>query len=538
MTSSSYIADHLDQPCADKAIRWSRVNAGEQYPDQVPTLSWSVQLSRGDEMMRACFRGMGLMRAVDMVLPEDRARQAIGMRHGRLLANVDVLRDIMDRLPGDAGDALEEHLLGARPMTPQARAEKRTFAVARSMPGALYRSVRDVPLHSKAVKAWWKHWVRRIASEGAPAAREVLGTIVQEQVRDASINGTAAFCQQAIFGMAAEMLSAGPRDLLLKLPSSHMFPEMLFAAAAWSYANGQISRDAVIEEWGYFGASGGDVTSPSIRARPEMLDALQGAYAGSISPREAAERAQGHRAEFIDGLAKSVAPMKRPILRWLLNLSDKLAYSRELGRSIWLQRMDVARCAGAAIGRELASQGLLRDETDAFHLTTEELLQANASDLDGTAAHRKALYEWRQSFDLPNSFAGDPKVIFLDTGHGMESGEDDGDMREELEGIPASAGVARGTARVILSPFEAGAFERGDILVCRFTDPSWTPIMSLAGGIVADIGGALSHGAIIARELGIPAIVNTRRGTRRIPDGAQIEIDGTTGRIAIFEGVE
>jgi len=111
-------------------------------------------------------------------------------------------------------------------------------------------------------------------------------------------------------------------------------------------------------------------------------------------------------------------------------------------------------------------------------------------------------------------------------------------MREELEGIPASAGVARGTARVILSPFEAGAFERGDILVCRFTDPSWTPIMSLAGGIVADIGGALSHGAIIARELGIPAIVNTRRGTRRIPDGAQIEIDGTTGRIAIFEGVE
>src|SRR5690606_38923266 len=107
------------------------------------------------------------------------------------------------------------------------------------------------------------------------------------------------------------------------------------------------------------------------------------------------------------------------------------------------------------------------------------------------------------------------------------------DADRPLAGMPASAGVARGVARVVRNPFEAPHFRRGDILVCHYTDPSWSAVISLAGGIVADIGGALSHGAIVAREMGVPAVVNTRDGTRRIPDGALIEIDGGTGRITL-----
>ncbi len=100
-----------------------------------------------------------------------------------------------------------------------------------------------------------------------------------------------------------------------------------------------------------------------------------------------------------------------------------------------------------------------------------------------------------------------------------------------LRGIAASAGRARGRARVAASPEEGRQLIAGEILVARFTDPGWTPIFPLAAAVVTEIGGMLSHGAVVAREYGIPAVVNVPRVTAALQTGDLIEVDGSTGQI-------
>jgi pyruvate,water dikinase len=100
-----------------------------------------------------------------------------------------------------------------------------------------------------------------------------------------------------------------------------------------------------------------------------------------------------------------------------------------------------------------------------------------------------------------------------------------------LTGVAASRGVVTGVARVILSPSDAGRLQPGEILVTRATDPGWTPAFSVIGGAVLEMGGLLSHGAIVAREYGLPAVVNVAGATRELRDGDRVEVDGTNGRV-------
>ncbi len=102
-----------------------------------------------------------------------------------------------------------------------------------------------------------------------------------------------------------------------------------------------------------------------------------------------------------------------------------------------------------------------------------------------------------------------------------------------LTGSPGAHGSARGRARVLHTITEAGRVGRGDIVVCRYTDPAWTPLFRIAGGIVTETGGVLSHAAIVAREHGIPAVLGVPDATASIPDGSVITIDGTAGSITL-----
>lgn len=96
-------------------------------------------------------------------------------------------------------------------------------------------------------------------------------------------------------------------------------------------------------------------------------------------------------------------------------------------------------------------------------------------------------------------------------------------------------GTVEGIVRVIhdADSDQADDFEPGDILVCRITDPSWAPLLSVAAAVVIDIGGSLSHGAIVARELGIPCVINTVDGSRRLRTGDRVTVDGDTGTVRV-----
>jgi len=103
----------------------------------------------------------------------------------------------------------------------------------------------------------------------------------------------------------------------------------------------------------------------------------------------------------------------------------------------------------------------------------------------------------------------------------------------QLVGVGVSPGVVEGAARVLLDPSE-GELLPGEILVCSITDPSWSSYFLIAAGVVIDIGGPLSHGAIVARELGIPCVINTVDGTRRLRTGDRLRIDGSSGKVEIL----
>jgi pyruvate,water dikinase len=103
-----------------------------------------------------------------------------------------------------------------------------------------------------------------------------------------------------------------------------------------------------------------------------------------------------------------------------------------------------------------------------------------------------------------------------------------------VTGVAASAGRVEGRARVVLDPDCDVVLEPGDILVCRITDPSWAPLFTLAEGLVIDIGGPASHGAIVARELGIPCVIGTGNGTTAIHDGDRVAVDGDAGTVSVL----
>jgi len=104
---------------------------------------------------------------------------------------------------------------------------------------------------------------------------------------------------------------------------------------------------------------------------------------------------------------------------------------------------------------------------------------------------------------------------------------------EVLTGMPGAPGTYTGRARVILDPADPLALEPGEVLVAPLTDPAWTPLFVPAGAVVVNVGALVSHAIIVSRELGIPCVVSVKDATNRIPDGATITVDGSTGSVTV-----
>jgi pyruvate,water dikinase len=178
-----------------------------------------------------------------------------------------------------------------------------------------------------------------------------------------------------------------------------------------------------------------------------------------------------------------------------------------------------------ALGRSLAAEGLVDDPEDVFFLQMTELEAAAeasgaAKPLQGTVMDRRAAYVYWRGIIPP-----------------LAIGAVEGEPTSPLigRGIGASAGVVQGRARVVLDLKEAADFEPGDILVTVSTSPLWTALFGLAGGVVTDSGGMLSHSSIVAREHRIPAVVGLRGATQRIRSGDLIVVNGSEGTVDILD---
>ncbi len=186
------------------------------------------------------------------------------------------------------------------------------------------------------------------------------------------------------------------------------------------------------------------------------------------------------------------------------------------------------RSLALAAARVLRDRGALEREGDVFYLTREELLDAlrgeSPPDLSERAAGRRREYD---GFGA----AVPPEVIWGDEDGGADR-VPDADPESgpgRFEATPASPGTVEGVARIVRSVEELESVESGDVVVATATDPTWTSYLSLAAGLVLEVGGLLSHGAIIARELGIPAVVDLAGGTTVLHTGDRIRVDGGRG---------
>jgi phosphohistidine swiveling domain-containing protein len=297
--------------------------------------------------------------------------------------------------------------------------------------------------------------------------------------------------------------------------------------------------EGYLDQFGHRTHMTSDPASPTWYEDPSPVVRLILSYAANSVPdpylevaRLAAEReaftmevrvrlATEERAEFDDLLATALA-----------------AHPLTEDHAFWLDQQGMAalRRVCAEFGRRMVAAGALDDPFDIAYLTLDELLLWGfglADPLRPRIAARRVLHAAQQQITTPDFLGAPPSTHgHVDRYGGPTVAQEAGPR--EVRGVPASAGVVRGVARVVRSIDEAQSIRRGEILVCIATEPNWTPLFGVAAALVTDIGGSLSHAAVVAREYRLPAVVGTRIATQTIHSGQLIEVDGEHGLVRLL----
>jgi pyruvate,water dikinase len=210
--------------------------------------------------------------------------------------------------------------------------------------------------------------------------------------------------------------------------------------------------------------------------------------------------------------------------RVVLRLARTYLPLRGVGKVAFLQSLDVARAAARRMGALLAADGVLADPEDVFFLTLPELTGRLPAEPAAVVAERRARHAHYGTLRIPGMFRGDPEP---------EAAAEEA-TAGAVSGTGASPGVVEGRVVVVTDPAMADV-EPGDILVAHTTDPSWASIMFLCKALVVDIGGLLSHAAVVARELGIPCVMGTQHGSRALRTGDICRVDGSAGTVEVLE---
>jgi phosphohistidine swiveling domain-containing protein len=173
------------------------------------------------------------------------------------------------------------------------------------------------------------------------------------------------------------------------------------------------------------------------------------------------------------------------------------------------------------IGWRAADAGHLRSADDVFYLAFREIYRVFEAPCRAVVEKRRDHERMYRNFRVPNEVGGGFTLAPVEA------------AGQRLSGIGCSTGIVSGRARIVSTLAEVAKIQRGDILVCPFTDPGWTPLLNLAAGVVTENGGLLSHAAVICREYAIPAVLNVAGATRLLRDNQRIRIDGGQGYVDI-----
>jgi pyruvate,water dikinase len=304
-------------------------------------------------------------------------------------------------------------------------------------------------------------------------------------------------------------------------------------------AGGTEARDAIetyLDRYGMRCAGEIDITRPRWRESPStlvpaILDNVRNFEPGAAERRfeEGRKEAEKKEQEVLTRLrALPGGESKADETKRMIDRVRTFIGYREYPKYDIVSRLFVYKQALLEEAGRLAQAGVLRDREDIFHLTFQELQEVARSNRvdDRLVRQRREAFCAYAALTPPRVLTSDGESV-----NGAYRRDDAPDGA--LIGLPVSGGTIEGRARVILDMARAD-LEPGDILVTAYTDPSWSPLFVGIAGLVTEVGGLMTHGAVIAREYGLPAVVGVDQATRLIRDGQRIRVHGTDGYIEIL----
>lgn len=307
-----------------------------------------------------------------------------------------------------------------------------------------------------------------------------------------------------------------------------------------SVEGGTVARDAIL---GWLDAYGArcvgeiDITRPRWHERPAALVPLilghvDGEEPGAGRRRfdEGRRQAEATRDDLLARLRAGVDGEARVAATALMieRLRTFIGY-REFPKFGMVSRYAIYRAALLAEADRLVAAGVLDDRTDAYYLRFDELEQVSR-----TGHADLALVRTRRAEFAVHETLTPPRVLTSDGECLQGSYHRDDVPPGALAGLAVSAGTVEGRARVV-ADLSGAALEPGDVLVTAYTDPSWSPAFVTIAGLVTEVGGRMTHGAVVAREYGLPAVVGVEHATRLIPDGRRVRVDGGSGLVEILD---
>lgn len=502
----------------------------------------------------------------------------IGFFYGRAHLNLTTLRSIAEKLPGGSTAEFD------RPIPELDRAPERKKPEIRSylrLPGLLYRVLklqRDTP---RRTRHWRSEVVRRIEEERnsdltALPLEEVTTRIVEARKEGGEVLGVHIAASQFAVGyfellrkltkrwlgdpygtLAARLVtglstieSARPSFVIWDLSRDVKASPRLYSLFN-SFSSGEIGEkleqmneaevrkfreklENFLRKYGYRSVFEAEVIHPSWEEDPGYIFAMIQNFLQvepGNDPSEIGKRQKNDREAAVREAEARLSSWQRVIFRVVLKQCHTFIPMREEVKALAMMGVNTVKKVCRLFSQDLVRRGVLKDEQDLYFLTLEEIIplvvgQDVPSDLFDRIDRRRDEYRRNHEVELPEFFFGRPEPV--------RRREKEADRSVKvLKGIPVSPGRVTGKARVILTPREKASLKPGEILVAPVTDAGWTPLFLVAAALVVDIGGLLSHGSIVAREYGIPGVINVREGTRVIRDGDEITVDGNVGEVLL-----
>jgi phosphohistidine swiveling domain-containing protein len=557
----------------DHPIAFTRANAADGYPAALTPLSQDLVLTFEEAAVRRFyFETLGTLR------PEDAPDRYMEAFYGLVYLNADQLAGLGEATPGSSRQAMYEAFFGLSrdpayrpPPVPMgkriAKALKGPVVLPRMLrlsksvearvasqraaieavrprgepddPGDLDERCRRwlLALEALQVDAWESLMLGAGLSSGFfEASRKALAKLAGDASGDLNnrLHVGLGGNESAEAGRAVRQLAeAAGRD-----PAARQALEAGAGGDGVRQASPAFAAelDGVIGRYGYRAAAELELANHSWRADPDqLLDIVR----VELRHPPAADRSAAIRQEAEAELRGRLNPVTRVVVGSLLGRSRWQMAMRENSKIPVVLLFDELRRILEIQAPRLADRGVLPDPGAVHFLRYEELKAV----LDGAPGpglaelqRRRADHDRCLALSLPELVEAGPGWLrALDDAFIRSRGLLPPDTVDEnttrLQGIGASPGTLTATAWVMDDPF--GEFEPGDVLIARTVDPGWSPILACAGAVVLDIGGLLSHGAVVARELGIPCVVNVKAGTRLVRSGEKVTVDGSTGEVVL-----